>query len=31
VSLVLKKKGASDFEGTIPGSRFNYQLTLGPS
>ena len=31
VNLVLKKKGASDFEGTIPGSRFNYQLTLGPS
>jgi hypothetical protein len=30
VNLVLKKKGAS-FEGTIPGSRFNYQLTLGPS
>ena len=31
-NLVLKKKGTgNDFEGTIPGSQFNYQLTLGPS
>lgn len=30
-SLVLKKGSGSEFEGTIPGSRFNYQLTLKPS
>jgi hypothetical protein len=29
-TMVLKKKG-DGFEGGIPGSRFNYQLTLNPS
>jgi hypothetical protein len=30
-NLVLKKGSGNEFEGTISGSRFNYQLTLGPS
>jgi hypothetical protein len=30
-TLVLKKGSGNEFEGTIPGSRFNYQLTLKPS
>jgi hypothetical protein len=30
--VVLKRKGTgNEFEGTIPGSQFNYQLTLGGS
>lgn len=30
-SFVLKKSSGNQFEGTIPGSRFNYRLTLSPS
>jgi len=30
-TLVLKKGSGNEFEGTIPGSRFNYRLTLKPS
>lgn len=30
-TLVLKKGSGNELEGTIPGSRFNYRLTLKPS